>query len=66
MVTTPNRWCKAPLQEDQAWYLLEGSARTAAAEAKAVMETAMQALTLKTSDLYMEDSLKGVPLNHQF
>lgn len=31
------------VEEDQAWYLLEGSARTAAAEAKAVMESAMQA-----------------------
>eukprot|EP00435_Cladocopium_sp_Y103_P003970 s5984_g1.t1 len=31
------------VEEDQAWYLLEGSARTAAAEAKAVMDTAMQA-----------------------
>ncbi|CAL1171151.1 unnamed protein product [Cladocopium goreaui] len=31
------------VEEDQAWYLLEGSARTAAAEAKAVMATAMQA-----------------------
>lgn len=31
------------VEEDQAWYLLEGSARTAAAEAKAVMAAAMQA-----------------------
>jgi len=36
----------APSQEDQAWYLLEGSARTAAAEAKAVMAAAMQARSL--------------------
>ena len=51
MVTTPiiMVWSShraAPLQEDQAWYLLEGSARTAAAEAKAVMATAMQARSL--------------------
>ena len=31
-------WC----QEDQAWYLLEGSARTAAAEAQSIMEAATQ------------------------
>ena len=31
------------VEEDQAWYLLQGSARTAAAEAKAVMEAAVQA-----------------------
>ena len=37
-------------QEDQAWYLLEGSARTAAAEAKAVMESAMQATGLGPFD----------------
>eukprot|EP00438_Fugacium_kawagutii_P032104 Skav224455 [mRNA] locus=scaffold4460:8908:21109:+ [translate_table: standard] len=31
------------VEEDQAWYLLQGSARSAATEAKAVMETVMQA-----------------------
>lgn len=31
------------VEEDQAWYLLEGSARAAAAEAKAVMDSALEA-----------------------
>ena len=39
-------WKKIPRvpwgQEDQAWYLLEGSARTAAAEAQSIMEAATQ------------------------